>query len=243
MMFLEGMTKCAATAAAVLVLTGCASFQRNQLPSVGHLRPPAEGTKKASVGYAFSSGVDIFGEQECQEKVRAQLEQEFVDVLKESGYFTSVSPGDQGEMRMQIRLINSGNPAVMITSFITGFSLFTIPSWATDKYNMTARVVGLDGKERAYNLADSMTTVLWLPMIVITPFKNMVNVSKEVRRNIWKNLIIKMQQDGVLPAPGSAGHTSILTIQLGEDNGWMSARHEFWPDPTLCAHSGCLLTF
>lgn len=197
---------------ALLLFTGCASFQGNKLPLVGSFQPLPEGTKKPTATYSFSSGVDLFGKQEHTENVRIILEREFIDVLRESGYFASLSPGNQGEIIIQARLVNSGTPAAMIPAFITGLSLYTIPSWATDNYDITAKVTAQDGKEHTYQLSDSMTSVQWLPMIVVAPFKNMFNVSKEVRRNIWKNLILNMQQDGILPRHGSIGLTSNLNI-------------------------------
>ena len=199
---------------ALLLLTSCASFPRNQLPPVGSFQPLPEGTRKPTVAYSFSSGVDLFGKQEHRENVRAQLEREFVDVLNESGYFASLSKGNQCEISIQARLVNSGNPFVLIPAFITGLSFYTIPSWATDHYDITAKVTAQDGKEHTYQLTDSMTTVQWLPMIVVAPFKNLVNVSKEVRRNIWKNLILKMQEDGVLPKHKTTETTSSFNIQL-----------------------------
>lgn len=199
----------------LMMLMGCASFPGNQLTPVDSMVRSPEGEKKANVVYSFTSGVDLFGKQEHPENVRAQLETEFADVLRESGYFASVSPGKEGEMRIQVRLVNSGNPAAMIPAFFTGLSLYTIPSWATDQYDITAKVFPPDGKEHTYELADSMTTVQWLPMIVLAPSKNMMNVSKEVRRNIWKHLILKMQQDGLLQKSVSPGPTTRLDLQFG----------------------------
>jgi hypothetical protein len=211
---LVGKWSCRLAVVWVMMLTGCASFPRNQLPTVEKLQPPPEGAKRLNAVYSFSSGVDLFGKQEHQENVRALLEKEFVDVLRESGYFASVTSGNQGEMHIQVRLVNSGTPAAMIPAVITGLSLYTIPSWATDRYNITAKVLPPDGKERTYELADAMTTVQWLPMIVVAPFKNIVSVSGEVRRNIWRHLILKMQQDGLLPKADSPGATSSLDIQV-----------------------------
>ncbi len=102
----------------------------------------------------------------------------------------------------------------MIPAVITGLSLYTIPSWATDNYNVTAKVITQNGKEHIYELTDAMTTVQWLPMIFVFPFQNMVNVSRQVRQNIWKNLILKMQKDGVLPQHVPVGQTDHLVIQF-----------------------------
>lgn len=42
-----------------------------------------------------------------------------------------------------------------------------------------------------------MTTAQWLPLVVVAPFKNMVNVSKDVRKNIWQTMILNMQKDAI----------------------------------------------
>lgn len=197
-----------------MTMTGCASFKRHQLPEVGSLPSLQNGTTRPNASYEFSSGIEVFGKQEHPEKIRAQLEREFLDVLNESGYFAVLTKGDNGEMRIKIRLVNSGNPAVILPGFITGFSLFTIPSWATDKFTASVKVTTSDSKEYAYELCDCMTTVMWLPMIVVAPFKNIITVPREVRKNIWKNLLLRMQQDGVLPRATSTGPMSSLEIRI-----------------------------
>lgn len=222
-----GKWSCGLAVVWVVMLTGCASFPRNQLPAAGKLQPPPEGAKKPSVAFSFSSGVVLLGTHENLEIARSRFEKEFVDVLKESGYFATVSAGDQGEMCIKVRLVNSGSRAAIVPSVITGLSLYTIPSWVTDRYNITAQVTPADGRKHTYELLGTMTTVQWLPMIVVAPFKNQINVSKEVRQNIWKHLILRMQQDGLLPKSGSLGLTSSLDIQVEwkatpSDNGLMA---------------------
>jgi hypothetical protein len=183
----------------LLLFTGCASFSKNQLPKVT-LPQLNENDNKPSTSYSFSSGVELFGKQEHSEIIRKQLEDEFVMVFKESGYFAALTPEGQAEIDIEVRLLNSGTPAAMIPAMITGFSLYTIPSWATDHYIVTAKVKTSDGKVRKYELKDAMLSVQWLPLILLTPFiKNPFSVSKEIRQNIWRNLILKMQESEVLP--------------------------------------------
>jgi hypothetical protein len=147
--------------------------------------------------------MEMFGKQEFPENTKALLKKEFTGVMKDSGCFASLSAGTQGGMHMDVRLVDSGSAAAMIPAIITGLSLYTIPSWVTDHYDVTVKVMPLDGRERTYQLGDAMTTVQWLPMIVVAPFKNMVGVSEDVRVNIWKNLVVRMQKDGLLPAAGA----------------------------------------
>lgn len=206
---------CVVMAAIILLLiTGCAVFPGNKLPTVEKFQPFPEATKKLTVTYSFSSGVDFFDKLEHEENVRTMLEKEFTDTLTESGYFASVSQGNQEDLKMQVRLVDSGSPAGMGPAIITGLSLYTIPSWATENYNVTAKVTAPGGIEHTYQLTDSVTLVQWLPMIVVFPFKNLFNVPPEVRKNIWKNLIIKMQKDGLLSQKEKIGPVSKTYIKL-----------------------------
>ncbi|MCF7864177.1 MAG: hypothetical protein K9L89_05250 [Kiritimatiellales bacterium] len=194
--------------AATTMLTGCASFSRNQLPAVGNLQRAPFNAQKVDATYSFSAGMELFGKQEFPENTKAMLKKEFTGVMKDSGCFASLSAGAQGGMHMDVRLVNSGSASAMIPAVITGLSLYIIPSWATDHYDATVTVMPPDGRERTYKLGDAMTTVQWLPMIVVAPFKNLVGVSEDVRVNIWKNLVVRMQKDGLLPA-AEAGQTTL----------------------------------
>jgi hypothetical protein len=127
---------------------------------------------------------------------------EFVDVLNKSGYFAALTEGDGGDIhikaQLEARIINTwrGSEAWQQFSAPTGP---LIPVWGTEKFDMTAQVVTKDHEEKTYSLTDSVTTVLRLPRVIANTFKIPARVKKEVRENIWKTLIFKMQQDGFLP--------------------------------------------
>lgn len=179
---------------------GCAGFKKNMLPEIGPLPPlPAE-TVKPTVTYSYTSSVDMFTKNESLEFMRKKMAEEFATVLRESGYFASVSEAvSGGEVHIQTHLLNSGNPAAIIPAFITGYSLFVIPSWATDKWTVTAKVTTSDNQEYSYTLDDANVIFSWLPAIILTPFMHPIEVTGEVRKNMYKNLITQMQRDGVLP--------------------------------------------
>lgn len=184
-------------------LTGCASFKGNQLPAVGKLPPSATGVEKPDITFKFSAGESYIVKREHYEGARQQLESEFAQVLRESGYFAAVTEGSEGKgIHINAKLVNSGSPIGLIPAFITGLSLYTIPSWATDNFEVTAKVTTVDGREHTYSLTDSSTLVQWLPMVFAFPFKNPLEVPVEVRKNIYRNLILKMQEDGVLSMSG-----------------------------------------
>jgi hypothetical protein len=157
--------------------------------------------------------------QEHPQNIRQQLEKEFVDELKESGYFATLSPGQVGGISVNTDMENYGSAiAAAVGGAIGGLSLCTIPCWATDNYKVTVKVTTSDGKQKEYVLDDAITTVIWLPMIVATPFKSPNKVSSDVRKNMYRHLILKMQQDGLLPPAKKGQTTSRLQVMFEIDS-------------------------
>lgn len=197
-------------------IAGCASFSKARLPEIGQLQPPADTSQAVIASYNFTSGSDLGGgRNEFTQNIKQLLEQEFVDQLKESGYFTSLSSGKGGRIQIDADMLNYGSGvSAMISGIIGGLSLTTIPSWVTDNYKVTVKVKSTEGKEVDYVLDDAITTVIWFPLIVATPFKSPNKVSADVRKKIYKNLILKMQQDGLLPLPSKPQLKSRLDISF-----------------------------
>ncbi len=65
----------------------------------------------------------------------------------------------------------------MVPAIITGLSFYTIPSWATENYEVVANVTkGTRAKE--YRIEDSAKIVQWLPMVFVFPFKSLSEIPK-----------------------------------------------------------------
>jgi hypothetical protein len=188
--------------ATTFAAAGCASFKQNRLPEISGFGPaPAESTRP-SVTYSLAYTYKLAGEGQGPESARALLSREFAQVLTESAQFSNVSESaGGGDLHVDAQIHNSGNPAAMIPAFITGFSLFTIPSWATDHWRLTATVHTSGGDPRSYSFEDSDLLVQWLPMIFATPFKFPGTVIPEVRRNMYRNLVKSMKDNGDLSMP------------------------------------------
>ena len=195
----------------VVMGTGCASFSKHRLPEVGKLAPPAEPARPVNSSYQFKFRVAVGPIAELPPGAQEKLEKEFTDTLNESGYFSPLQPGKGGNVHLDAQMENYGNFGVAIMiGIIGGLSLTTIPVWASDGYRAKVIVTTGDGKTKEYLLDDAMTTVIWLPLIVATPFAHPVKVSEQVRKNIYKTLILKMQTDGLLPPPQNRIQTSYL---------------------------------
>jgi hypothetical protein len=152
---------------------------------------------KFSLTYLFlapESGID--GSSLASWERLATWEKEFVDVLEESGYFATMAPGREGEMTIEARLAPYTNPVAVFVNIVNACMIVQIlPSWLTEVWTITAQFKTNDGNEHSYQLEDSVVTVMWLPMIFLPP--TMHKNIKEVRKNMWRYLILKMRQDGI----------------------------------------------
>lgn len=177
-----------------LFSTSCATFPGNGVPKVA--ANPATNVKKVSLTYLVKPGDPATS----QALPVPQFSPAFESAINDSGRFTSVTQGKGGGVHLDVNMHNHGNgPAAMVSGFISGFSLFTIPCVAKDNYKLTATARSASGKTRSYVLEDSATTVIWLPMIFATPFANPTTVVPKVQANLYRNLIQNMENDGIIP--------------------------------------------
>ena len=188
----------AATVFCALTVTGCASFQGHQLPPVQSLQPPSAETRKPSAAVSLhvyaekpSTGSSDFMQGEL-DMLRGLL-----DAFEKSGQFSRVSSGGQGELNIAVQVIAARTSSLPL-KLLSLVSLFIIPSFETDQYRVSAKVTLDDGTSRNYTLTDTVTTVYGLLLLPVGFFKDPSQVTEQFRMNIWKNLILKMQQDGLL---------------------------------------------
>jgi|TARA_B110000238_G_C15961374_1_gene367541 hypothetical protein len=184
------------TVVLVLAISGCAVFDGGQVPKTTLTAYEDNGHSKPSVSYSSIAMGGLSSVKEMPEAAQSVIEGELLSVLESSEYFGRISKKDESaDININMTLTNSGNPAAMIPAFITGFSLYTIPSWATDNFDLVAKVERKDGLKKEYILADSTTIVQWLPMIFVFPAKNF-SVVPDVRKNMYKKVLSDMKEDG-----------------------------------------------
>jgi len=180
-------------------VTGCAAFPGNNLPQVGSdalLVSPAKKTRVFS-RWSVESQSSTLNEQ-VKIAQAALSKKAFDDALSNSGCCQIVEGPAEADLVVDGRAFNESNPAAMIPAFITGLSLYTIPSWVTARVHISAEAKrGLAA--RSYELQDSMTMVQWLPMIFAMPFSdNPIKAEKQMAENTYNTLVLKMKDDGLL---------------------------------------------
>lgn len=182
----------------ILAISGCAVFEGGQVPKTTLSAYENTANSKPSLSYSSLAMGGLSSVKELPETTQSIIEGELLSVLESSGYFGRISKKDESaDLSIDVTLTNSGNPAAMIPAFITGLSLYTIPSWARDNFNLVAKVERKDGLKKEYVLADSATLVQWLPMIFVFPAKNF-SVVPDIRKNMYKKVLADMKEDGFL---------------------------------------------
>jgi len=202
--------------AMVASLSGCASFERHRLSDVS--LPTGHPNGKGPVlTYAFSSGMrgQGIGETEHPKRIQRLMEKEFIDALTQSGYSVNTDRGVEGDISLNTRLTNHGNlgGGTLFAAALSGATLTIIPCWVTDGYELKATVVSAGCVQKEYVLDDAMTTAIWLPLIAVYPFKKPDTVGRELRMNMYRHLLLRMQEDGFLPKPGIL-HQSPSTLHI-----------------------------
>lgn len=184
---------------AMLMVSGCAAFKANQLPTVTakDLGTPAETKTKVFSRWNVQSNSSLLNEQ-GKAAVAAIQKKNFEMALNSSGCCVIVEGPTEADVVINGTSFAENNPAAMIPAFITGLSLYTIPSWVTAKIHLGAEVKKGE-TTRNYDVQDSMTMVQWLPMIFAMPFKgSALKTAKEVDENTHKSLVLKIKQDGLI---------------------------------------------
>jgi len=105
-----------------------------------------------------------------------------------------VNEKDEADIIVQGKFHNESSQAGIYACFISGLTFTAIPCWANSKMRITAAVN--KGKiTKDYDVKDSMLGVIWAPLIVATPFANMIAVEAEVNKNLYKTLLTQMKKD------------------------------------------------
>lgn len=184
---------------ASMLMVGCAGFKANNLPQVKAEDLHFASAKKTKVfsRWTIESNSSLANEQ-AKTMGAALHKKYFDDAIKATDCCLIVEGPNDADVVVDGKAIDESNPAAVIPAFITGLSLFTIPSWVTAKVHISASAK-TNSASQSYELQDSMTMVQWLPMIVALPFTGSpIKAGKEVDENTYKNLVLKMKNDGLL---------------------------------------------
>lgn len=188
-----------AIVASAFQMSGCVGFRANNLATVKpeQLQFSSENKPKVFSRWKIESNSSLLNDQ-AKAAAAAIHKKQFEKALTETNCCILVEGPTEANVVVSGTAYADNNPAAMIPAFITGFSLYTIPSWVTAKVHISADVKAGE-KTSSYELSDSMTMVQWLPMIFAMPFlDNPIKAGKEIDENTHKSLILKMKEGGLI---------------------------------------------
>lgn len=182
--------------AATLALTsGCVIFKGNNLEKIDAKEVVMKSQEKKKIYVRWDFDFIPVGHSVITYEDREKL---FQRVLDESNCCIIVKKKSEADIIFEGKAYDQRNPATIVGFFISVATVYMIPSWNTAKIFVSADVK--KGKEiKSYEVKDSMTTAIWLPFVVATPFAyDFDKTHKEILENAYRSLILKMKNDSIL---------------------------------------------
>ena len=135
-----------------------------------------------------------------RETAQKGLQDKCIQRMRASKLFSQVEPGAgfSSDVNVKIRIENDGK-ANLGLAFLTGLTLYIIPSCAEDNFKLVADVENQKtGKKTSIQLEESITTWQEILLIFVLPFKSPFSASANVQERLFDNLIVKMHEAGCL---------------------------------------------
>ncbi len=179
---------------ALSLLSGCVIFKGNNLVKIDpkQIGAASSNKKKIYVHWDFDFVPIAYSNMTYDDRSRL-----FERVLEESNCCELVKKKSEADIIFEGKAYDQRNPARFVGWFITVATLYIVPSWHVAKIFVTADVK--DGKQtRHYEATDSMTTAIWLPFIVATPFAyDFDKTQKEILENSFRSILLQMKSDSI----------------------------------------------
>jgi hypothetical protein len=165
----------------MLVLSGCASFEKEQLARLEAMPDVSQYSNKPTVyvDYHFYSGNPDSNPTENQQ-AKEHLEPVIVQAIEKAGLFSEYSfdkdKASDSDYTITVNVYNHGNKgAAFASGFITGFTFGLIPGSGTDNFTVSVDAIDKQGNvlsNQVNNDAVQTWIGIWfLPMMGNTPDK------------------------------------------------------------------------
>lgn len=182
------------------LLWGCASFSGGTLP-VDRAYPIVEaGASKPSVVASLSFRQTMNGDTLTLFRGTAEKAhlQKLLSALDESGYFSSVETTGEGDIVIDVTFKDEGVGS-MGMAFLTGLTLYLVPSYATDTWIADATVtVTRTGRAEQFHAEEFVTQWQQIFLLPVMPFTSNPMVASSAQSAVWRNLIADIAESGLL---------------------------------------------
>ncbi len=180
---------------AFFLLSGCVIFKGNNLVKVDPNQISSASKKKKKIYIRWDFDFVPIAHSNITYGDRSRL---FERVLEESNCCELVKKKTEADIIFEGKAYDQRNPARLVGFVISAATAYFIPSWHTAKIFVSADVKK-EKEIKHYEIKDSMTTAIWLPFVVATPFAyDFDKTQKEILENAYRSLILKMKNDSIL---------------------------------------------
>ncbi len=182
------MKKLLSVALSLALLPSCITFSTGSGP---HAEFTPSATPQASFGITFSveliNKLNLKGDEIALVPTKEDFIVSFRKEFESSGLFTFVhyaEPQHASSEHYHLKIVMSGDTDSerQMKNFISGLSLMTIPIWKTSDFD--ASLFYMKNGQEVHSLASHQAAldVIWLPLIVGSPFMNHLTVAPKVKR-------------------------------------------------------------
>jgi hypothetical protein len=174
------------------LLNGCVIFKGNNLQKIELNQLEESSTRKKKIYVHWEMDFFPIAHSNINYVDREVL---FKQALKDSKCCELVKKKSEADLIFEGKAYDQRNPARFVGFLISAFTAYIIPSWHVAKIFVTAEVKEGE-KTFHYEVADSMTTVIWLPLVIATPFAyNFDKTHKDILENSYRSVLLKMKND------------------------------------------------
>ena len=177
-----------------LLLSSCVIFKGNNLEKIESKQIKSALSKKKKIYVRWDFDFSPIAQSNLTYDARERL---FEKILEESNCCELVKKKSEADLIFEGKAYDQRNQLGFIGLLASAVTFYIIPSWHTAKIFVTSDIKN-DQKIRHYETMDSMTTAIWLPFIVATPFAyDFDKTHKEILENSFRSLLLQMKNDSV----------------------------------------------
>lgn len=184
----------------LVLLTNCIFIKKNNIPTIQDNQLKTSSTKKSKIFLDWNCSTNIILNQERNaiDKLKFAHKKLFLEVINESGCCEVVYEKDKADIIVNGAFYDESSNAGIYFAYLTGLSLYVIPSWININMKIEANVEN-GNITKNYVLRDSMFMAQWLPFILATPFNgNPIQKEASLHKNLYKNLLLEMKNDNIV---------------------------------------------
>jgi hypothetical protein len=178
----------------IITLVGCATFPGKQIAKLEKF-PIA--SQKPSIAISLAYKMCLNGQPSTVMAVaaEAQMQKKVLERFTKSGLYSSVTPGSgNADINLTIELTDTGE-ANLGMAFLTGFTLYLLPSSAKDTFKLSAITKLSKGRAgKNFVLQDSITMHQQILLLPVMPFKMLPVVGAGVINNMFDTLALQVYQ-------------------------------------------------